>query len=33
MITHNFDFPQSKEAFDMLCDYKDGVIKAMINFD
>lgn len=33
MITHHFDFPQSKEAFDMLCDYKDGVIKAMINFD
>ena len=31
MITHKFDFSQTKEAFDMVAGYHDGVIKAMIN--
>lgn len=32
MVTHNFAFEQTKEAFDLVADYKDGVVKAMINF-
>ena len=30
MITHQFDFAQSKQAFDMVAGYNDGVVKAMI---
>ena len=30
MITHHFDFDQSKEAFDLVAGYKDGVVKALI---
>jgi len=30
MITHTFDFDHSKEAFDLVADYRDGVIKALI---
>jgi len=30
MITHHFDFEQSKEAFDLVAGYKDGVVKALI---
>ena len=30
MMTHNFDFADSKEAFDMVAEYRDGVVKAMI---
>jgi L-iditol 2-dehydrogenase len=30
MITHTFDFAQSKEAFDLVAEYRDGVIKALI---
>lgn len=30
MITHKFDFAQSKQAFDMVAGYNDGVVKAMI---
>jgi hypothetical protein len=30
MITHTFDFAQSKEAFDLVAGYRDGVIKALI---
>ncbi len=33
MITHNFDFADTKEAFDIVADYKDGVLKAMIHFE
>jgi len=33
MITHHFTLDQSQEAFDMVCDYKDGAVKAMITFD
>jgi L-iditol 2-dehydrogenase len=30
MITHTFGFAQSKEAFDLVAEYRDGVIKALI---
>ncbi len=30
MITHRFPFEQTKEAFDLVSGYKDGVMKAMI---
>jgi len=33
MVTHRFDFKDSKEAFDLVAGYKDGVMKAMIDFD
>ena len=32
MVTHNFPFEKTKEAFDLVAGYKDGVIKAMIGF-
>ncbi len=32
MMTHHFAFDQTKEAFDLVAGYKDGVVKAMINF-
>ena len=32
MITHRFPFIKSKEAFDLVADYRDGVMKAMIDF-
>ena len=32
MITHRFPFERSKEAFDLVAEYKDGVMKAMIDF-
>lgn len=31
MITHRFPLEQTKEAFDLVSGYQDGVIKAMIN--
>lgn len=31
MATHHFPFEKTKEAFDLVANYKDGVIKAMIN--
>jgi L-iditol 2-dehydrogenase len=31
MITHRFSLEQTKNAFDLLTDYRDGVIKAIIN--
>ncbi|MCX7049339.1 MAG: alcohol dehydrogenase catalytic domain-containing protein [Candidatus Sumerlaeota bacterium] len=31
-ITHRFSFDQTKEAFDLVADYRDGVLKAMIEF-
>ena len=31
MITHHFSLEQSKEAFDLVADYRDGVVKAIIN--
>jgi L-iditol 2-dehydrogenase len=32
LITHRFPFARAKEAFDLVADYRDGVIKAMIDF-
>ena len=32
MTTHRFRFEQTKEAFDLVAGYKDGVMKAMIEF-
>jgi threonine dehydrogenase-like Zn-dependent dehydrogenase len=31
MITHRYPFERTKEAFDLVADYRDGVVKAMIN--
>jgi len=33
MVTHHFGFEETPEAFDMVEGYKDGVIKAMIDFE
>ena len=33
MATHHFSFEQTKEACDLVADYKDGVLKAMVHFD
>ena len=33
MTTHHFNFTNSKDAFDLVADYRDGVMKAMIEFD
>lgn len=33
MPTHRFKFPDAKAAFDLVAGYKDGVMKAMIDFD
>jgi L-iditol 2-dehydrogenase len=32
MITHRFRFDHTKEAFDLVAAYRDGVVKAMISF-
>jgi len=32
MITHRFPFEKTKEAFDLVATYRDGVIKALIEF-
>jgi len=32
MVTHRFPFEMTKEAFDLVAGYKDGVMKAMIDF-
>ena len=32
MITHRFNFENTKAAFDMVAAYRDGVMKAMIDF-
>jgi L-iditol 2-dehydrogenase len=32
MTTHRFRFPQTKEAFDLVDKYEDGVVKAIIKF-
>ncbi len=33
MTTHRFSFEESKEAFDLVAAYGDGVMKAMIDFE
>ncbi len=32
LITHRFPFSDSRVAFDLVADYRDGVVKAMIDF-
>jgi L-iditol 2-dehydrogenase len=32
MVTHRFGFDQTAEAMDLVADYRDGVVKAMIHF-
>ena len=32
MITHRFAFAETKTAFDVVAEYRDGVVKAMIEF-
>jgi L-iditol 2-dehydrogenase len=32
MVTHRFPFKNTKEAFDLVAGYRDGVMKAMIDF-
>ncbi|MBU4200835.1 MAG: alcohol dehydrogenase catalytic domain-containing protein [Verrucomicrobia bacterium] len=32
MVTHRFPFSRTKEAFDLVAGYRDGVVKAMIHF-
>lgn len=32
MATHHFSFDKTKDAFDLVANYSDGVIKAMIDF-
>ena len=32
-ITHRFPFSDAQAAFDLVADYRDGVVKAMIEFD
>jgi len=31
MVTHRFPFNRTREAFDLVAEYRDGVMKAMIN--
>jgi threonine dehydrogenase-like Zn-dependent dehydrogenase len=33
MVTHRFNFQDTKAAFDLVAGYKDGVMKAMIDFE
>lgn len=33
MVTHRFPFSRTKEAFDLVAGYGDGVMKAMIDFE
>jgi L-iditol 2-dehydrogenase len=32
MVSHRFTFDKTKEAFDLVADYKDGAMKVMIDF-
>ena len=32
MVTHRFEFKDTRQAFDLVAEYKDGVMKAMIDF-
>lgn len=32
LITHHFPFEKTKDAFDLVADYKDGVMKAVIDY-
>jgi len=33
MVTHHFGFGETREAFDLVAGYRDGVIKAMVHFE
>lgn len=33
MVTHRFPFAETKEAFDLVADYRDGALKVMIDFE
>ncbi len=33
IVTHRFPFARTPEAFDLVADYRDGVVKAMIEFE
>ncbi len=33
MVTHHFPLSQTQKAFDMVTDYKDGVVKAIVTLD
>jgi len=33
MVTHRFPFERTQEAFDLVAGYRDGVVKAMIEFN
>jgi L-iditol 2-dehydrogenase len=33
MVTHHFPFDKTQEAFDLVAEYQDGVVKAMITFE
>jgi len=33
MVTHRFPFDRVQDAFDLVADYRDGVVKAMIHLD
>jgi L-iditol 2-dehydrogenase len=33
LVTHRFPFEKTREAFDLVADYRDGVIKAMVHFE
>jgi L-iditol 2-dehydrogenase len=32
MVTHRFPFSNTREGFDLVAGYQDGVMKAMIDF-
>jgi L-iditol 2-dehydrogenase len=32
MVTHRYEFSNTREAFDLVAGYRDGVMKAMVNF-
>ena len=31
LVTHHFDLAQARDAFELVADYRDGVVKAMVN--
>ena len=33
MVTHRFSLEKTAEAFELVSNYQDGVMKAMIDFD
>ena len=33
MVTHHFPLAETRQAFDLVANYRDGVMKAMINME